>query len=93
MRAKAAAEAVLTQAEREVEKLSAKRTLVGIPIGTSIRDAIAKHEGDLGWLRQLGSLVIDEIVVHPGASKPRYVCRSGQVFKFDPERVEFRYKV
>lgn len=93
MRAKAAAEAVLEKAAREIEKLSAKRTLVGIPIGMSIREAIASHAGDLGWLRQLGSLVIEEIVVHPGGGKPRYECHDGSVFKFDPERVTFKYRV
>lgn len=93
MRAKAAAEAVLEKAEHEVEKLSAKRTLVGIPIGMSIREAIARHNGDLGWLRQLGALVFDEIVIKPGGGKPRYTCRNGDMFKFDAERVDFKYKV
>jgi hypothetical protein len=93
LRAKAAAEAVLADAERQVEKHGARRAVVGLPIGQTVREAFERHRDDLGWLRQIMALVIDEIIIKPGGGKPRYVCRNGKAFKFDPERVEFKYKV
>ena len=93
MRAKTAAEAALHQAERTVEKHSAKRALVGIPIGHTIAEAWKRRSDDLGWQRQAISLVVDRIIVHHGGGKPRYECRDGRVFKFDPDQVEIRWKL
>ena len=93
MRAKSAAEAALSRAEHEVEKHSAKRAVVGLPLGESIRTAIEKHRGDLGWLRKVGALVFSGITVTPGGGKPKYVCQNGDVWRFDPERVTFDYNV
>jgi len=83
----------LSRTEHEVEKHSAKRAVVGLPIGESIRTAIEKHRGDLGWLRKVGALVFSHITVMPGGGKPKYVCQNGAVWRFDPERVTFDYNV
>lgn len=93
MRAKAASELALEGAEREAEKHSAKRALVGVPIGQTITEAWQRNT-DLGWRRQLIALVVDKIYVRRGGGKPRYECAySDGVFKFDPEQIEIVWKV
>lgn len=92
MRAKSAGEASLHAAEREVEKYSAKRVAVGIPIGQTIREAWNNNQDDLGWRRQVLQLAgVHKIVIHPSRLKPRYECHNGKVFKFHRERVEFEF--
>jgi DNA invertase Pin-like site-specific DNA recombinase len=93
MRAKSAAELELERTEGEVEKLSTKRTLTGIPIGQTLTEAWQRNT-DLGWRRQLISLIVDKIYVHHGGGKPRYECAySNAVYKFDPNQVEIIWKV
>jgi hypothetical protein len=87
MRAKASGEAALKNAEREVEKYSTKRAVVGIPIGQTIREAW-DHNTDIGWRRKIVGLLVDKIIVHPGGGKPRY-----KRWRFDVEQIEIQWKV
>lgn len=95
LRAKSAAEASLAEAGRQVERYSAKNTVLTIPIGQTLIEAYNSHLDDLGWLRQLLSLSIDKIILHPlGVSKPRYefILKDGAC-RFDPNRVEMQFSV
>ncbi|MFG2377591.1 recombinase family protein [Streptomyces sp. NPDC048504] len=87
MRAKASGEVALKNAEREVEKYSTKRAVVGIPIGQTIREAW-EHNTDIGWRRKIVGLLIDKVIVHPGGGKPRY-----KQWRFDIEMIEIQWKV
>lgn len=87
MAGKAAAEAALERVGREVEKLTPKRALTGIPFGITLRQAWDKNI-DLSWRRQIIALVIDKVIVHPGIAKPQY-----KQWHFDTRNIEIIWKV
>lgn len=88
LRGKTASEAELERLGREVEKLSSKRAVVGVPIGQTIRDAWGKNT-DLGWRRQVIGLIVNKVIVHSGGGKPMYKGR----WKFDPNQIEIIWKI
>lgn len=87
MRAKSSAEASLARIERELEKETSKRSLAGIPIGMTLREAWERTT-DLDWRRAIIGLVIDKVTVHPGGGKPRY-----KQWRFDINQIEISWIV
>ncbi|MGO4470316.1 recombinase family protein [Arthrobacter sp. M-10] len=87
--AKVAAAARLDALGRELDKKSSRNTIGLIPAGQSVREAWDK--ADLPWRRQLVDTLIDKVLIYPkqpGDGKARY-----KQWRFNPERVEIRWKL
>jgi DNA invertase Pin-like site-specific DNA recombinase len=93
--------------ERELEAITARmgqiestRALVSVPIGQTMREAWAN--ADLDLRRSFISLLVEKVIVHPGKSgsttwppkdDPELLERVGEVFRFDPSKIEVVWRV
>jgi len=93
--------------ERELEAITSRmgqiestRALVSVPIGQTLREAWAN--ADLDLRRSFISLLVEKVIVHPGKSgsttwppkdDPELLERVGEVFRFDPSKIEVVWRV
>lgn len=71
--------------ERQIEDVKRKTFNIELNSGESIRDAW-KSRPD-GWKLELASLLIKQVTIKPGVTKPFYMA-DGVLKRFDPELVE-----
>jgi site-specific DNA recombinase len=80
--AKYVVESGIERVQAELAAVQPRQVFSGLEAGRAIRDAW--QEEDLEWRRNLLSLLVEKIVVHPG-----YPGRSRwRGFVFDPEKIE-----
>jgi hypothetical protein len=72
--------------DKRVEELHHARHAVGLPSGQTVRQAWDESTSD-EWRRGLLRVLIKEIRLHPGSSKPHYKVDL-QTYRFDPSLVE-----
>jgi DNA invertase Pin-like site-specific DNA recombinase len=88
--ASATARARMQMLDKRVDELHHARHAVGLPAGQSVRDAWDNAVDD-DWRRSLLRILIAEIRLHPGATKPIY--KAGErTYRFDPSLVEVVWK-
>jgi hypothetical protein len=99
-RAKEIVEAAMEATQRRLDKLASGRALAAVPAGQSIRQAWGS--ADLDWRRQLIALVVDKVILHPtrpGATlwpaddDTELLELAGRQWRFDPTKVEIRWRV
>jgi site-specific DNA recombinase len=101
--AKEIVEAAMERTKARMDKLASSRALASVPPGQSFREAWAWAEAndDLDWRRQLVSLVVERVIVHPGHPGAHrwpddddpLVKRLGRQWHFDPTKIEIRWKL
>jgi site-specific DNA recombinase len=101
--AKSIVEDAMEDLRRRMDKLTSGRVLAAIPVGQSIREWWAG--ADLDLRRQLVSLVVERVVIHPGRpgahrwpddkreEERDLAKRIGRQWQFDPSKVEITWKV
>lgn len=87
-KAKGAAEASLHELDQKIGEIQ-KGIGVSIPAGQSVRDAWERCGSD-NWRRQLVGLVVKQITVNPGSSKP-YYWADGVRMRFDPSLIDIEW--
>ncbi|WP_205754162.1 MULTISPECIES: recombinase family protein [Arthrobacter] len=86
--AKATAQARLDQLDKDIAKLTSRRTIAHLPAGLTVRQAW--EAGDLEWRRQLLDVLIERVLIYPREKGDQKVRYAG--FIFNPERVEIRWR-
>lgn len=86
--AKATAQAKLDQLDKGIAKLTTRRTVAHIPAGQTVRQAWEK--GSLEWRRQLLDVLVEKVLIYPRELGDQKVIYQG--YKFNPERVEIRWR-
>jgi site-specific DNA recombinase len=88
MLAKSTAERVISETERELDRLTSSQSVSVMPTSETVRKAW--DEGDVAMQHQITGLLIEEIRVHPlGKTRPRYE----EWTAFDPEKIEIIWRV
>jgi len=82
--AKTAAAARLVDLDRQIEAARRQALMVKVPLEKTLREAWDEATDD--WRRDLLSLLIKRIVVHPGITKPYY-----KQWRFDPMLVDIEW--
>ncbi|WP_437770591.1 recombinase family protein [Arthrobacter sp. KNU40] len=86
--AKTIAKGHLDSLNKQVDALTSKAILAGVPVGKTVEDTWNK--ADLEWKRHLLDTVIEGVYIYPkqpGDGKARY-----KQWIFNPDRVEIRWK-
>ncbi|MEW1950675.1 recombinase family protein [Pseudarthrobacter sp902506025] len=86
--AKTAASARLDALGRELDQKTSRNTIGLIPAGQTVREAWDK--ADIQWRRQLVDTLIEKVLIYPKQLGDQKVIYKG--FKFNPDRVEIRWK-
>ncbi|KDN23127.1 hypothetical protein [Amycolatopsis rifamycinica] len=90
---KSEAQAALDDINHEIDQVSRSHQANAlVPVDTTVKEAWFATDS-LQWKRGIMDLVIDKIIIQPGGGKPYYECQlSDRRFRFDPERVEVKWK-
>lgn len=87
MLAKSTAERVISETEKELDRLTSTQSVSAMPTSETVRKAW--DEGNVAMQHQITGLLIEEIRVHPlGKTRPRYE----EWMAFDPEKIEIRWR-
>ena len=91
--AKRAVEDAMESTRRKLDKLQSGRTLASIPLGQSLREAWDAN--GLEWRRNLISLVVEKVILHPGRAGARRWKDdwTDREWNFDERKVEIVWKV
>jgi site-specific DNA recombinase len=91
---KSEARAKLDGINQEIDQVSRSHHASAlVPVDKTIKEAWFTTDS-LQWKRGVLDLFIKKIIIQPGGGKPFYDCRLHEGrFKFDPGRVEIRWKV
>jgi site-specific DNA recombinase len=98
--AKRIVEQAMEETSRKLDRLASSRALAAVPLGRSLREVW--ESADLDWRRQLIAMLVDKIILHPGLpggsrwppeDDEELLERVGHQWRFDPGKVEIRWRV
>jgi len=84
----------LDQINQEIDQVNRSHQANALlPVDKTVKEAWFATDS-LQWKRGIMDLVIDRIIIQPGGGKPYYDCQlSGGRFRFDPDRVDIKWKI
>jgi len=90
---KAQANAKLDEINQEIDQVNRSSQVSALlPLDQTIKQAWFATES-LQWKQGILGLVIEKIVIQPGGGKPFYECKRYEGrFRFDPDRVDIKWK-
>jgi len=81
----------LKETDKKIDSIRRSQFNMSLDPGQTVRDAwIARPDG---WRRELAETLIEKIVVSPNRKIPYYTMDDGVRVRFNPDRVEIKWKV